>query len=100
MQGVRQAGPSDVRASAPGGSDSIVSETLAPLVMLLGRKFQLEVLQPPASKAPPMAQTRTKDVMSTLRFRAPAFPRRDHKGRGDSMQSKAGDLRLNGVRED
>ena len=43
MQGVRQLGPSEVLASAPGGSDSIVSETLAPLVMLLGRKFQLGV---------------------------------------------------------
>ena len=31
MQGVRQLGPSEVLASAPGGSDSIVSETLAPL---------------------------------------------------------------------
>src|SRR5436305_15054598 len=65
MQGVRHAGPREVRASAPGGSDSIVSETFAPLVRLLGRKSRLGVQdpQPAASKALPMAQTRTTGVM-------------------------------------
>src|SRR5262245_53326113 len=74
MQGVRQVGPSDVRASAPGGSDSIVSETLGPLVRPLGRKSQIGVqeLQPAASKRLATAQTRTKGVMFTLRPRAPA----------------------------
>src|ERR1700752_111659 len=67
MHGVRQAVGRDVCASAPGGSDSIVSETLAPLVMLLGRKFQLGVreVQLAASKALAMAQTRTKGVICT-----------------------------------
>src|SRR5262245_24229769 len=66
MQGVRQAAPSDVRASAPGGSDSIVSETLGPLVRLLGRKSQLGVqeLQPAASKTLATADTRTKGVIA------------------------------------
>ena len=40
---MRQLGPMEVFASAPGGSDSIVSETLAPPDRLLGRKSQLGV---------------------------------------------------------
>src|SRR3954464_5033727 len=74
MHGVRQAVPSEVLASAPGGSDSIVNETFAPLVRLLGMKFQLGVqeLQPAASRALAMAHTRTKGVIALA---SPARPR-------------------------
>jgi hypothetical protein len=87
MQGVRQLGPSEVLASAPGGSDSIVSETLAPLVMLLGRKFQLGVpdAQPETSKALVTAQTRINSVIA-LYVPAPPRPRGDHKGRAIGPQ--------------
>src|SRR3954451_10840026 len=66
MHGVRQAAPSEVLASAPGGSDSIVSETFAPLERLLGMKSQLGVqeLQPAASRALATAHTRTKGVIA------------------------------------
>src|SRR5439155_5045574 len=74
MHGVRQAAPSEVLASAPGGSDSIVSETFAPLVRLLGMKFQLGVqeLQPAASRALATAHTRTKGLIALA---SPARPR-------------------------
>src|SRR5260370_5927714 len=63
MQGVRQLGPSEVLASAPGGSDSMVSETLVPppTLDMLGRKSQLGVHdeQPATDSAPTRAPTRT-----------------------------------------
>src|ERR1041384_7994304 len=73
MQGVRHDGPSDVVASAPGGSDSIVSETFGPLVRLLGIKLQLlgaQEPQPAVSKALATAHTRTNGVIA-LRPRDP-----------------------------
>src|ERR1051325_386345 len=76
MHGVRHVGPSEVLASAPGGSDSMVSETLAPLVRLLGMKFQLvgaQEPQPAASRALATAHTRTKGLIAlpSPRPRAP-----------------------------
>src|SRR5947199_885394 len=67
MQGVRQLGPREVFASAPGGSDSIVSDTLAPPMMLLGRKSQLGVhdAQPATNRALATAHTRTIGIMFT-----------------------------------
>src|SRR5689334_19454603 len=63
MQGVRQLAPSEVFASAPGGSDSIVSETLGPLENddMLGTQSQLGVQleQPASNNAPATAPTRT-----------------------------------------
>jgi hypothetical protein len=69
MQGVRQDGPSEVRASAPGGSDSIVSDTFAPVekVEPSDPKFQLgihAVLQPVSIAALATALTRIKRNMT------------------------------------
>src|ERR1700738_4173372 len=67
MHGVRQPGPSEVLASAPGGSDSMVSETLLPPPRrgMLGRKSQLGVHdeQPATDNAPTRAPTRTRRVI-------------------------------------
>jgi hypothetical protein len=65
MQGVRQLGPIEVFASAPGGSDSIVSETFALPDRLLGIHSQLGVheLQPASKRALATAHTRTKGVI-------------------------------------
>src|ERR1044072_711856 len=62
MQGVRQLAPVEVLASAPGGSDSMVSETLAPLDMLgmLGIQSQFQPAQPPSKRTPDRALTRTR----------------------------------------
>src|SRR5947209_13618931 len=75
MQGVRQLGPSEVLASAPGGSDSIVSETLAPPEKL-GTQSQLGVqeAQPATSRAQPMPHTRTTGIIVNLRPRPPRLP--------------------------
>src|SRR3954453_12832786 len=70
MQGVRQPGPSEVLASAPGGSDSMVSETLVPPPRpgMLGMKSQLGVHaeQPPTDTAPTSAQTRSRGVIAAV----------------------------------
>src|SRR5262245_24525074 len=73
MQGVRQLAPSEVFASAPGGSDSMVSETFAALPML-GTQSQLGVqLEQPASmNAPATAPTRTRPGIRTIT--SPASP--------------------------
>src|SRR5688572_2376272 len=69
MQGVRQLAPRDVCASAPGGSDSIVSETLGPppppsdQLGMLG--IQLPPPQPETRRAPATAHTRTIGVIAT-----------------------------------
>jgi hypothetical protein len=62
MQGVRQLAPFEVLASAPGGSDSMVSETFAPLDRpgMLGIQSQLQLAQPPSRRAPDKAQTRQR----------------------------------------
>src|SRR5882724_1843581 len=77
MQGVRQLAPSEVFASAPGGSDSIVSETFAALLNddMLGTQFQLgiQLEQPATISAPATALTRTSIGMRTTM--SPAIPR-------------------------
>src|ERR1043165_2892490 len=62
MQGVRQLAPVEVFASAPGGSDSMVSETFAPLDIpgMLGIQSQFQPAQPPSTRTPDKAQTRAK----------------------------------------
>src|SRR3954466_16150275 len=76
MHGVRQLGPNEVLASAPGGSDSIVSETFGVPERLLGRKSQLGVqdAQPATDKALASAHTRTTGVILELRPRSPRLP--------------------------
>src|ERR1041384_1695628 len=85
MQGVRQLGPSEVFASAPGGSDSIVNETFAPPERpgTLGIQSQLGVqeAQPARQSALAMAHTRTTGVISKLRPRSPRLPGRTIRGR-------------------
>jgi hypothetical protein len=65
MHGVRQLAPVEVRASAPGGSDSMVSETFA-LREKLGMKSQLgaQLAHPAVNSAPAMAHTRKTDVIA------------------------------------
>src|SRR5205085_6140721 len=79
MQGVRQLGPMEVFASAPGGSDSIVSETLAPPERL-GRKSQLgaQDAQPAIERALATAHTRTRSLM--LPTESPVALKLDHRG--------------------
>src|SRR3954452_12206542 len=62
MHGVRQLSPSEVFASAPGGSDSIVSETLAARIDMLGTQSQLgiELEHPATIRTPATALTRTR----------------------------------------
>src|ERR1043165_8089570 len=97
MQGVRQLAPSEVRASARGGSDSIVSETFGPLVRLLGIQLVgAQEPQPAASKALAIAHTRTNGIIA-LRPRGP--PGADHTGRAGAMQPKPGSRNLAGVAE-
>src|ERR1041384_5075673 len=100
MQGVRHAGPSEVRASAPGGSDSIVSETLGPLVRVLGRKSQLGVqeAQPAASKALATAHRRNKGISVCPSPRPRAVG--DHKGRAAAVQPKPAFRRFGSIRAD
>jgi hypothetical protein len=82
MQGVRQLAPSEVLASAPGGSDSIVSETFAPLERpdMLGMKSKLgPELQPVSNNALATAHTRTTGVITTASPTDPRpSPRRNH----------------------
>src|SRR5262245_45689144 len=61
MQGVRQLAPSEVLASAPGGSDSMVSETFA-LLDMLGMKSQLGVQLPQPASASALATTHTRTI--------------------------------------
>src|SRR5690348_12899410 len=81
MHGVRQLAPSEVFASAPGGSDSIVSETLAPRENdpMLGTQSQLGVQleQPASSSAPATALARNDDPASVgiRTTSSPAIPR-------------------------
>src|ERR1043165_4797897 len=65
MQGVRQVAPVEGLASAPGGSDSMVSDTLAPPpIDMLGIQSQLQPAQPPSRRTPHKALTRTSiDIM-------------------------------------
>ena len=63
MQGVRHAGPIEVRASAPGGSDSIVSDTSAPREPPRSKLGIIDA-QPASSVAPAMTLTRTKRNMT------------------------------------
>src|SRR2546423_14936229 len=84
MHGVRQLGPMEVFASAPGGSDSMVSDTFALPMMLLGRKSQLGVheAQPATNRALATAHTRTIGIIfKTASPLAPRLPARaDHTG--------------------
>src|SRR3954469_1144448 len=84
MHGVRQLGPKDVFASAPGGSDSMVSEKLAPPVRLPGTQSQLGVheAQPATNRALATAHTRTIGIIfKTASPFAPRLPARaDHTG--------------------
>src|SRR3989442_14932214 len=85
MHGVRQLGPREVFASAPGGSDSIVSAPFALPIILLGIQSQLGVheAQPATNRALATAHTRTIGIMFTtvspVAPRLPACP--DHTGR-------------------
>src|SRR5437773_11922335 len=90
MHGVRQLGPMEVLASAPGGSDSMVSDTLAGPRRPLGRKSQLGVhdAQPATDRVPTSAHTRIKGIM--LKSASPVAPRLptrpDHTGAAFAAQ--------------
>src|SRR5215211_4269599 len=90
MQGVRQLGPIEVLASAPGGSDSIVSETLLPPERLLGRKSQLGVHepQPATDSVPASANTRTVTRGVIFKTASPDRPgcRCDHRAGAFAVQ--------------